>query len=115
MSLPCIVVSLPGAHPGPVRPEEIPAANWALWELRRGEYRVIASDPDLESFLESAAKYRAALDAAIRDAEKAAGVRECGNHCGEWVRPARPGADPGDYEVVHLSGNPVCDGPALAC
>ena len=100
---------------GDAVPMDVEDGDWAIWLPHQCDEWIIASDPDLEAFLECARRFRAELSSAIRSLEKAAGVRECGMKCGEWVRPVQPSDGVDGYEMVHLSGNPICPVTAEAC
>jgi len=89
--------------------------DWAICLPHQCDNWEIAGHPDLAVFLERAQRFRAELNSAVRQLEKAAGVRECGSRCGAWVRPVQPEDGVDGYGLVHLDGNPICDGPAVAC
>ena len=92
-----------------------PEENWCLALPHQCDSWMIASEPDPAVFFERIARFRAELNSAIRKLEQAAGVRECGMKCGEWVRPVQPSDGVDGYQMVHLSGNPICPVTAEAC
>ena len=90
--------------------------DWAISLPHQCDQFVIARDTDLEAFMERVSRFRAELDNTVLALAKAAGIRKCGSRCGGWVRPVQPsdGID-GEYDFVHLDGNPICPVTAAAC
>jgi hypothetical protein len=90
-------------------------ADWAISLPHQCDQFVIACDADLEAFMERVSRFRDEFNNAVRALEKTAGIHECGNRCGEWVRPVVPADGVDGYDLVHLGGNPICDISAAAC